>query len=122
MYKAEFSIKLLTIAGAHRPISWSSFFTKTLYNIFTIFVIILLQSFNISLFMNLTLHSLNDIDDLAESLCWSLAAFIISAKMTNFLLRREDIIKLIRILSEDCLKTRNNKEKIIQDKCDFTAM
>ncbi|XP_051169398.1 uncharacterized protein LOC127286835 [Leptopilina boulardi] len=122
MYKAEFSIKLLTIAGAYRPINWSSFITKTLYNTFTVFVVILLQSYNISLCVYLAISSLNDIDEFAESLCWSLAVFIAIVKMINFLLRREDIIKLINILNKDYLKPRDNKEKIMQDKCDYTAM
>ncbi|XP_051157874.1 uncharacterized protein LOC127279519 [Leptopilina boulardi] len=121
MYKAEFSIKLLTIVGAHRPISWSSFIAKSLYNFFTVFVIIFSYSTSISMCMYLILHSLNNMYDVAESLFWSLAAFVSCFKMVIFLFRREDIIKLINILSEDIFQIRDNKEKIIQDKCDVTA-
>ncbi|XP_051169308.1 uncharacterized protein LOC127286773 [Leptopilina boulardi] len=121
MYKGEFSLNLLIIAGAHRPINCSSFFKKTLYNIFTVIVFILLHSYNISLGIYLSLHSLNDIDEFAESLCWFLAAFVVCVKMINFLLRREDIIKLINILSENCFQIRDNEEKLMQDKCDFIA-
>ncbi|XP_051156963.1 odorant receptor 67c-like [Leptopilina boulardi] len=121
MYKAEFSLKFLTISGAYRPIIWSSFSTKILYNIFTFFVIISLQSAFYSLFVFLTFSSLHGIDDFAESLCWTVAVFVDLAKIINFLLRRDDIIELINILNKDCLKTRDNKEEIMQDKCDFTA-
>ncbi|XP_051174497.1 odorant receptor Or1-like [Leptopilina boulardi] len=121
MYKAEFSIKLLTIVGVHRPINFSSFNKKILYSILTLFMFILIFSYYISLGAYLILHSLNDIDDFAETLCYTLAVFIACIKMINFLLKREDIIKLITILNEDCLKFRDNKEKIIQDICDYTA-
>ncbi|XP_043484611.1 uncharacterized protein LOC122512686 [Leptopilina heterotoma] len=121
MYKADYSIKLLTIAGVHRPIEWSLIITKTLYNIFTAFMISHFYLFDISLCMYLVLYTLNDIDEFAESLCWSLAAFVTCIKMTNFLLRGNDIIRLMNILNEDCLKIRDSTEKMMQEKCDFIA-
>ncbi|XP_051174368.1 uncharacterized protein LOC127290039 [Leptopilina boulardi] len=121
MYKGELSINLFIFAGVWRPINLSLFIMKFFYNILTIFIIILFYFFDISLCIYLILHSLNNIDEFAESLCWFLAAIVTCVKMTNFILRRNDIIKLINILNAHCLKTRDNIEKIMQDKCDFTA-
>lgn len=121
MYKAEFSLISLSIAGVWRPISYTLFFKVTLYKIFTIFAIFLLYSFDISLCMYFVLHSLHDIDEFAEALCWFLAFFTTCVKMTNFLLRRDDILDLIKMLSKDCFQPRDNIEKSMQSNCDFMA-
>lgn len=121
MYKAEYSIKVLTFAGVYRPLTWSSLLKRNLYNSFTLIIIILFYSFDISMFTYITLHSLNDIDDFTESLCWFLAAAVSCMKMTNFLLRGRDIVKLVKLLNQDCLKTRDGVEEILQEKCDIIA-
>lgn len=121
MYKAELSLTMLFIAGVWRPITWTLFFTVNLYNTFTAFAILLVYTFDISLFMYLILHSLNDIDEFAESLCWFLALFVSSVKMTNLLLRRNDIIDLTQFLIKDCFQPRNSFEKIMQDNRDYIA-
>lgn len=121
MYKAEPSLKILTIAGIWRPISGSLFMTVTLYTVFTTFVNFMVYSCDVSLCMYLVLHSLNDIDKFAESLGWFLGFLVACVKMTNFLLRRDDILDLIQILSKNYFQPRDSIEKIMQDNCDFTA-
>lgn len=121
MYKADYSIKLLTIVGCYRPINYSCSKRKILYYIYTTIVIIILFSFNITLGGYFLLHSLNDIDEFAESLCWFLSTSICCAKMVNFLLRRNDVAKLLSTLGENTLRTRDNCEMMIQEKCDTTA-
>ncbi|XP_043484385.1 uncharacterized protein LOC122512551 [Leptopilina heterotoma] len=71
--------------------------------------------------MYLVLYALNDIDEFAESLCWSLAACVTCTKMTNFLLRENDIMRMLSVLNEDFLKIRDNNEQLMQDKSDFIA-
>ncbi|XP_043484388.1 uncharacterized protein LOC122512554 [Leptopilina heterotoma] len=73
------------------------------------------------MFSYITLHALNDIDEFTESLCWFLSAAVGCMKMTNFLLRRRDIVKLIELLNQDFLKTRDSTEEILQEKCDIIA-
>lgn len=121
MYKAEYSIQIFTIAGVRRPINWSSFIAKSLYNTFSFSVIIIFNSFNISLCTYLILHSLNEVDEFAESLCWFLSASVIFAKMINILLQQKEILKLVNIFNEDCLQTSDTREEVMQGKCDHTA-
>lgn len=121
MYKAEYSIRLWIIAGVYRPIELLSLIKKILYNTFTLLVIILFYSFNISLCTYLILYSTNDIDEFAESLCWLLSTSVGCVKMTNVLLQQNNILKLIDILNQDCLQINDNREKVMQDKCDHIA-
>lgn len=121
MYKADYSIKLLTVGGVYRPIEYTTFVKKSLYGIFSFFVTILFYSLNIATFFYLCFHSLYDIDEFAESLTFFISTCVGCVKFTNVLLQQNNIVKLINTLDEECLQVRDRREEIMQGKCDFIA-
>lgn len=121
MYKAQLSLKILSTAGYWRPIKLSYFFIIFLYNIYSILMTFLVYSFDISLYMYLILHSLNNIDDFAETLCLFLLILVVCVKLTNFLLKRNEIINLIQMMEKDYFLPRDNAEEIIQQNYDYLS-
>ncbi|XP_043480584.1 odorant receptor 46a-like [Leptopilina heterotoma] len=71
--------------------------------------------------MYLILHTLNDIDEFSETLCWVISTIVVCLKMTNIILRRNDIIDLLEILNKNSFQPRNIDEKNRQEKFDFTS-
>lgn len=121
MYKAQISLMILSIGGSWRPIVWHCFAAVFLYNIFSIVMALLVYSLDTSLYMYIFLQSLSNTDDFAEALCWFLLIFTVCVKLTNLLIQRDEIIKLIEMFEVDYFLPRDSVEEIIQKNYDSLA-
>ncbi|XP_043480582.1 odorant receptor 46a-like [Leptopilina heterotoma] len=121
MYKGQISLIILSTAGYWRPIGFSFFAVAFLYNIYSIFMTFLVYSFDMSLYMYLILHAINDIDDFSESLCWFLLSLVVCVKLTNLLIKRNEIIDLINMMDIHYFSPRDHEEEAIQQNYDYMS-
>ncbi|XP_072753280.1 odorant receptor Or1-like [Anoplolepis gracilipes] len=112
MQVLEFTFKVLTICGCWRPESWTSMYKRIIYRVYTVLVILLVNSFALSQFMDAIFIAENP-DDLSDNFCIMLPMIISSYKMLSLLVNHESIVKLTNILTkEPCRPSRPNEIKI----------
>ena len=99
MQVMQFPLKILTVAGCRPPVSWSSLWKRTVYNVYTIFVCLLLFTFMLAQLMDIILN-VNNADDFTDTFYIMLAMVIASCKMLSLLLNRKNIEILTGALVE----------------------
>ncbi|XP_071631660.1 putative odorant receptor 85d [Temnothorax longispinosus] len=116
-----FTFKVLTICGCWLPNSWTSWYKRILYDVYTILIGLLVNTFTLSQLMDLIL-SVDNADDFAENFYVTLASFVSCCKMFSLLNNRNNIAMLIDTLMKkpyrptehDEIKIRQKFDKIVQ--------
>lgn len=108
---------LMTIAGCWRPLSWISSYKCKLYNIYTLFVVLLLYTFAISQFMAIILNTSNP-EEFTSILYIMMAACIASFKISTMWMYHKDLVKIINILTDKPFRPMTNGEMKIRQNFD----
>jgi len=111
------NLLLYTISGVWRPTEWTSKCSKCLYNVFTFSTIYLLNFSMLVQLMDIVLV-VNNINDFSSTSLMFLTAVSTFCKAVTVVIRRDEIINLIKILEEKPCKPNNKKEINIQMKYD----
>ncbi|CAL1676387.1 unnamed protein product [Lasius platythorax] len=108
----EFPFKVLTICGCWQPESWTSVYKHIMYRMYTVIIILLVNSFTLSQFMDIILI-VDNTDDFCDNFCILLPMIITCFKLFSLLANRKYIIKLTDILTkEPCKPLKPNEIKI----------
>jgi len=113
----QFPLKVLMVAGCWPPVSWSSLCMRTIYNVYTILVTLLLLTFMLPQIMDIILN-VNNADDIAETFYIMLVTTMASCKMFSLLLNRKNIEKLTNALIEKPFRPLQPDEIKIRQKFD----
>ncbi|XP_025162771.1 uncharacterized protein LOC105191616 [Harpegnathos saltator] len=113
------TLKILMIVGCWSPDSRTSFHKRTIYNAYTVFVILLLYTFMLSQLMDIILN-VNNPDEFADTFYIMLAIVISCCKMTGLLINRKNIETFTDILSEKPFIPLETDEMQIRCKYDRT--
>ncbi|XP_025265984.1 odorant receptor Or1-like [Camponotus floridanus] len=112
----QFTFKILTIIGCWQPESWSSCM-RTVYDVYTVFIVILLHTFLITQFLDI-IWNVDNAEDFTENFYATLATFVSCSKMLSLLLNRNNIDTLTNILVEKPYRPLDIDEMIIWNKFD----
>ncbi|XP_072754237.1 uncharacterized protein [Anoplolepis gracilipes] len=121
MQVLEFTLKILMFVGCWPPSSWTSLCKRTVYNVYTIFITLLLFTFMMPQIMDIILN-VDNTDDFADTFYIMLAMVISFCKMTGLLINRKNIGTLTKTLIQepfipleaDEIEIRHRFEKTIQ--------
>ncbi|KAI4483600.1 hypothetical protein M0804_007860 [Polistes exclamans] len=117
-FLATFTMTVLSICGCLIPPSWSiSFFKRLVYNLYTIFVALLISSLSLSQAIAVILNG-NNSNDSSDDIYIFLAEAISCFKMLSLLINRNNIVNLISSLTQEPYKPSNDVETRIQIKFD----
>ncbi|KAL0116264.1 hypothetical protein PUN28_011240 [Cardiocondyla obscurior] len=117
MQTMQFPLKILTVAGCQPPKSWSSLCKRTLYNMYTILMCLLLITFMVPQILDIILNVDNP-DDFTDTFYIMLAMFIACCKMISLLLNRKNIKMLINALVQKPFRPLEPNEIEIRQKYD----
>ena len=106
--------KISSIIGFWMPSNLSTKSDKNLYNVYRILTFPSPFLLATGLLFRMILEDLK-FEELTETLFVFLSMTIICCKSLNFLLRRDDIINLSKMLSSDYARPQNSAERAIQD-------
>ncbi|KAL0112594.1 hypothetical protein PUN28_012115 [Cardiocondyla obscurior] len=106
---------MYTVCGIWRPMEWTSFGAKLLYNIFTVVIVLSQYFMTITEFLDI-LFVVNNIDDFATNTLMFFTMMAVCCKATIVVTRRKEIYNLIQTLLEKPHKPQNKDEVAIQIK------
>lgn len=110
-------LKFLTAAGCRPPVSWSSLCKQIVYNVYSIFVTLLLFTFLLPQFLDLILN-VKSPDDFTDTLYSMLLLVIACGKMLSLLMNRKNIEMLTNALIEKPFEPLESDEIEIRQKFD----
>ncbi|KYN50398.1 hypothetical protein ALC57_00035, partial [Trachymyrmex cornetzi] len=116
-----FTFKILTICGCWPPYSWTTRYKRIIYDVYTVLIVLLINTFTLSQLMDLIL-TVDNADDFSENFYVMLAMFVSCCKMFSLLRNRNNIAMLIDILMKkpcrpiehDEIEIRQKFDKIVQ--------
>lgn len=116
-----FTFKVLTICGCWPPNSWTSRYKLILYDVYTVLIVLLINTFTLSQLMDLIL-SVDNTDDFTENFYVTLAMLVSCCKMFSLLKNRNNIATLIdtlmkkpcRPIEHDEIEIRQKFDKFVQ--------
>ncbi|XP_011640465.2 odorant receptor 46a-like [Pogonomyrmex barbatus] len=122
MHVLKLTRTIVTIAGCFRPLSWTSSFKRTIYNIYRLYIISMLYTFSLSQFMDIVLNVKNP-DDFTDNLNMMMTSSAASCKIFIIWLNYKNITALINYLIEEPfkpldlgeIKIRRQYDKIIRN-------
>lgn len=102
----------LSVFGIWMPVNYSSKLDKIKYQFYSIFIIPLPYLLAAGLIIRMTFSNIS-FDELTETLFMFLTTINVCSKSINFLLRRQEVIHLINMLSIDYAKPHDQEEIVI---------
>lgn len=117
MYILKLTSIIVMIAGCFRPLSWTSLFKRTVYNIYRLYVISMLYFFSMLQFMDIVLN-VNNPDVFTNTLNMMCTSSTACYKMFIVWLNYEEIAALISCHSEEPFKPLDLGEMKIRQQYD----
>ncbi|CAK9820172.1 Odorant receptor 94b [Anthophora quadrimaculata] len=117
VHTLKWTLKVLTFCGYFRPVSWTSPRRKFLYNVYTIFVVIILITSFISQILDIVFN-VETQEELSDNFCITFSALNSLGKLSSLLLGRKMILNLIDMLQSDPLRPLNKEEMEIRSRHD----
>ncbi|XP_072754227.1 uncharacterized protein [Anoplolepis gracilipes] len=118
MHLLGFTFKILISCGCWIPKSWTvSFYRRFIYHIYTIFILLLINTFTLSQFLDIILIVDNP-EDFMDNFYMLLAMIVSCFKMYSLLINRNNIAMLIDILMSGPCKPLEPAEIEIRQKFD----
>ncbi|XP_077264586.1 odorant receptor 46a-like isoform X2 [Temnothorax americanus] len=117
MHILKLTYTIVTISGCFRPQSWTSLFKRTVYNIYRLYVIIMLYTFTIFQIMDLVLY-VDNTNDFTNNMNMMLTVSISCYKVLIMCLNYENIVALINYLTEEPFKPLDSDEMKIRRRYD----
>ncbi|XP_071631629.1 odorant receptor 46a-like isoform X1 [Temnothorax longispinosus] len=99
MQVLEFTLKILTVVGCWPPDSWTTLCKRTVYNIYTTFVVLLLCTFLLFQLLDIILN-VDNTDDFTDTFYFMLAMVNSCCKIVGLLVNRKNIGILTNILTQ----------------------
>ncbi|XP_077264606.1 odorant receptor 10-like isoform X5 [Temnothorax americanus] len=119
MQVLEFTLKILTVVGCWPPNSWTTLCKRTVYNIYTTFVVLLLCTFLLFQLLDIILN-VDNTDDFTDTFYFMLAMVNSCCKIVGLLINRKNIRILTNILTQKPFIPLEADEIEIRDKFDRT--
>lgn len=113
----QLTFKILTIIGCWRPQACSSFYLRIVYDAYTVFMVVLMQSFSISQFLDIFMN-VDNAEDLIDNFYVSLTMIVSCCKMFSLIVNRKNINMLTNVLAKRPCRSLEIDEKRIQYKFD----
>lgn len=115
------TLALMMIAGCWRPLSWTSSYKYKLYNVYMLFLILLLYTFATSQFMAIVLNAGNP-EEFTSILYMMMAVFVAIFKISSMWINRENLADIVNTLIDKPfkpviaseIKIRQNFDKMIR--------
>lgn len=115
------TLALMMVAGCWQPLSWTSSYKYKLYNVYMLFLILLLYTFAISQFMAIVLNAGNP-EEFTSILYMMMAVFVAIFKISSMWMNRKNLAAIVNILIDKPfkpvvtgeIKIRQNFEKMIR--------
>lgn len=114
MHVLEFTLSVLTVAGAWRPLSWTSLMRKITYVIYTVLLNVLVLIFAITQIMHVLLNA-NNLHEITE-LYMVLAGITGNFKIITMNINQQSFADMINKLSQKPFKPTEENEMKIQAK------
>ncbi|XP_011882833.1 PREDICTED: odorant receptor 46a, isoform A-like [Vollenhovia emeryi] len=122
MHILRFTYTIVTISGCCRPQSWTSLFKRTVYNIYSLYVITMIYTFTILQIMDIILN-VDNTDDFADNLNMMMTVLASCFKIFIACLNYDNIVALINYLTKEPfkpldtneMKIRQHYEKVIRN-------
>ncbi|XP_070518394.1 odorant receptor 94a-like [Cardiocondyla obscurior] len=111
------TFKILTICGCWPSNSWTSRYKRSIYDAYTVFIFLLLNTFTLSQFMDLILF-VDNADDFSDNFYITLTTFVSCCKIFSLLKNRNNIATLIDILMKKPFRPTDYDEIEIRQKFD----
>nr|XP_012228783.1 PREDICTED: odorant receptor Or1-like [Linepithema humile] len=92
-----FTFKILTSCGCWMPLSWTSPYRRLMYHIYTIFILMLINTFTLSQFLDIIL-TVDNPEDFMDNFYMLLAMIVSCFKMFSLLMNNGNIAMLTNIL------------------------
>lgn len=102
-------LQMLSVFGIWMPVNYSTKLSKTLYTLYSLFLIPMPYLLAAGLMMRMTVSDIS-FDELTETLFMFLTTINACSKSINVLLRRQQVIRLANMLSFDYTKPANSEE------------
>ncbi|CAL1676395.1 unnamed protein product [Lasius platythorax] len=112
-----FTFQILTICGCWPPNSWTSRYKRIMYDVYTVCIVLFINTFMLSQLMDIILNVENT-DDFAENFYVTLAMIVSCCKMFSLLKNRSNIAMLVDILMKKPCKPVEPDEIEIRRKFD----
>lgn len=106
---------LLSVCGCMPPTSWKSSFKKSLYNIYTFVIWLLILSLVSSQILDIIINVKNK-NEFIENFYITLVVFVTSCKMTIILRYRKNILSLMDDLQHEPFSPMTHEENEIRTK------
>lgn len=119
MQVLKLTCTIVIIAGCFRPLSWTSLFKRTVYNIYRLYVISMVSFFSISQFMDIVLN-VDNADDFTNNLNMLLTSSAACYKIFIMWFNYKRISTLINYLIKEPFKPLDPYEMEIRWRFDKT--
>lgn len=113
----ELPFKVLTLVGCWQPKSWTSVYQHIIYRMYSILIILLINSFTLSQLLDIILIA-NNRDDFCDNFSILIPMILVCFKLFNLLASRKNLMKLIDILNKEPCKPLGPNEIEIHNKFD----
>lgn len=117
MYILGFTFKILSSCGCWIPNSWTSPCRQLIYHVYTIFILLLINTFTLSQFLDIIL-TVDNPDDFTDNFYMLLAMIVSCFKMFSLLINRSNIAMLTDILMNKPCKACDPNEVEIRKRYD----
>ncbi|CAL7950599.1 unnamed protein product [Xylocopa violacea] len=91
---------LLTICGCFPPPSWTTPFKKSLYHVYAVFTLLLLNSLLLSQILDVVFN-VESQDEFSDNFCITLVVLVTTWKISTILIRRRSVLFLIDWLQKE---------------------
>ncbi|XP_050591263.1 odorant receptor Or1-like isoform X1 [Bombus affinis] len=109
MHILRWTFLLFTLCGCFPPPSWKTPRRKFLYKIYTVFSLLVLNTFFLCLIMDM-IYNVENIDDFSDNFHVTVGSFLISIKVSIILIYRESFVRLRDTLQKEPLLPMNQQE------------
>lgn len=117
MHVLNLTFFIVTFVGCFRPLSWTSLFKRAVYNLYRLFIIIILYTFAFLQFMDIVLNVDNP-DDFTNNLYMMLNVSVSGYKLLIMWINYTNVATLINKLNEEPFKPMDSGELEIRRKFD----
>jgi len=115
------TLALMMVAGCWRPLSWTSSYKYKLYNVYMLFLILLLYTFAMSQFMAIV-SNVGNPEEFTSILYMMMAVFVAIFKISSMWMNRKNLATIVNTLIDKPfkpviageVKIRQNFDKMIR--------
>ena len=119
-YNGEYSLTVIQFFGFWRPSTYNSQWKKSLYCIYSIFMLTFFSFFAWSL-LAVFFRGTGNVDVISENLFYFTSTFTVYSKTINIMIQRKKVIRTIKMLTTELCQPRSLNESKILQKCSYAC-